>query len=151
VSPGSCRIDLIHFLAGWHTRRHKPGFSLFGLVFHMLEVFSNLCLGFFCCRFVVVAFGFTSQVIGWQDRFLPHDAMHKCGLCRRAVSVCASVSVSVTFVNFVKTNKHIFKIFSPSGSQASLVFRYQTVWRYSDGNPPNGGVEYRWGRQKSLY
>jgi len=72
--------------------------------------------------------------------------MPSCGVC-----VCAflSVCVFVTFVNFVKTNKHIFKIFSPSGSQANLVFRYQTVWQYSDGNPLNGGVECRWGRQKS--
>jgi len=58
--------------------------------------------------------------------------MSSCSVC---VSVCVSVSVSVTFVNSVKTNKHIFKIFSPSGSQAILVFRYQTLWQYSDGNP----------------
>ena len=31
--------------------------------------------------------------------------------------------MSVTFVSCVKTNKHIFKKFSPSGSQAILVFR----------------------------
>jgi len=57
----------------------------------------------------------------------------------RPVSVCASV----TFVDHVKTNKkmHIFEIFSPSGSKAILVFPYQTGWRYSDGNLPNGGVE----------
>ena len=34
----------------------------------------------------------------------------------RCLSVCLSVRVSVTFVSCVKTNKHIFKIFSPSGS-----------------------------------
>jgi len=28
---------------------------------------------------------------------------------------------------------------------AILVFPYQTGWRYSDGNPPNGVVECRWG------
>ena len=39
--------------------------------------------------------------------FLPPDAMHKRGLCRHAVSVCPSV----TFVDHVKTNKHIFEIF----------------------------------------
>jgi len=50
--------------------------------------------------------------------FLPRDAMHKRGLCRHAVSVCLSVCVSVTFVSCVKTNKDIFKFFSPSGSQA---------------------------------
>jgi len=28
------------------------------------------------------------------------------------------------------------KFFSPSGSQASLVFLYQTAWQYSDRNRP---------------
>ena len=71
----------------------------------------------------------------------------KRGLCRHAVSVC----VSVTFVHSVKTNKHIFEIFSPSSSQTILAFPYQTAWQYSDGNPPNGGIECRWGRQKSRF
>ena len=62
-----------------------------------------------------------------------------------AVMRYPSVSLSVTFVGHVKTNKHISKIFSPSGSHTVLVFPYQTGWRYSDGNPPNGGVECRWG------
>jgi len=48
--------------------------------------------------------------------FLPRDAMHKRGLCRYAVSVCLSVylsvCVSVTFVDHVKTNKHIFEFFT---------------------------------------
>jgi len=39
-----------------------------------------------------------------------------------AVSVCVCVCVSVTFVDCVKTNKHIFKIISPSGSHTILVF-----------------------------
>ena len=30
----------------------------------------------------------------------------------------------------------------------SVVFPYQTLWQYSDGNLPNGDVECRWGRQK---
>ena len=42
--------------------------------------------------------------------FLPRDAMHKRGICRHAVSV----RLSVTFVDHVKTNKHIFEFFSPS-------------------------------------
>jgi len=46
--------------------------------------------------------------------FLPRDAMHKRGLCCHAVSVCLYVRPSVTFVDHVKTNKHIFEIFSPS-------------------------------------
>ena len=77
-------------------------------------------------------------------QYLPRDAKHKHGLCSHAVSVC----VSVTFVDCVKTNKDIFNFFSPSGSHAILVFPHQTGWKYSDRNPPNRGVECRWGRQK---
>jgi len=58
----------------------------------------------------------------------------------RCLSVCPSV-LSVTFVSCAKTNKDIFEISLPSGSQAILVFPRETGWRYSDGNPPNGGVE----------
>ena len=78
------------------------------------------------------------------QQFLPRDAMHKRGLCRHAVSVCPSVRLSVCH----KTNKHVFEIFSLSGSHTILVFPNQTGWRYSDWNPPNGYVECRWGRQK---
>jgi len=60
--------------------------------------------------------------------------MHKRGICCDAVSV----RLSVTFVDHGKTNKHIFEIFSPSGSHTILVFRYQTGCRYSDGTPLKG-------------
>ena len=43
------------------------------------------------------------------------------------------VRPSVTFVSCAKTNKDIFEIFSPSDSQAIIVFPYQTGWRCSDG------------------
>jgi len=69
--------------------------------------------------------------------------MHKRGSCCHAVSVRPSVRLSVTFVDHVKTNKHIF-IFFTIGSPTILVFQYQTGWRYSDGNPHKGGVECRW-------
>ena len=68
-------------------------------------------------------------------RFLPHNAIHKRGRCRHAVSVCVFVCVSVTFVNYVKTNKHIIKICSPSGRNIILVF-----------STPNGIAIFRWGR-----
>ena len=58
-----------------------------------------------------------------------------------AVMQCPSVCPSVTFVDHVKTNKHIFEIFSPSGSDTILVFPYQRGCRYSDENPPNRGIE----------
>ena len=62
----------------------------------------------------------------------------KCGLSRNVVSVCLSICPSVTFVDSVKMNEHIFKIFSLSGSHTILVIPYQTAWQYSDGNPHNG-------------
>jgi len=77
--------------------------------------------------------------------------MHERGLCRYAVSFRLSVRLSVTFVDHVKTNKRIFEIFSPSGNHTILGFPYLTAWRYSDGNPPNGGVECRWRRQKTQF
>jgi len=46
-------------------------------------------------------------------------------------------------------NKHIFKIFSLLGSQAIIVFPYQTAWQYSEGSPPNWYIECRCGRHKS--
>jgi len=76
--------------------------------------------------------------------------MHSAAIAghRHAVSVCLSVCPSVTFVSCAKTNKDIFEIFSRCGSQAILVFPYQTGWRYSNGNPPNGGVECQAGMKK---
>ena len=71
--------------------------------------------------------------------------MHMRGLCRHAVSVCLSRSWVAS-----KRLKISSKIFH-SGSQAILVFPCQTGWRYSDGNPHNGGVECRWGRQKTRF
>ena len=58
-----------------------------------------------------------------RSQFLPRYAMHKRGLF--AVTQCLSVRRSVTFVDYVKTNKHIFEIFSHSGSDTILVFPYQ--------------------------
>jgi len=73
-------------------------------------------------------------------------------LSRHAVSVCPSIRLSVTFVDSVKTNKRIFKIFSPSASHTILIFPYQTAWQYCDGNlHPNEGFECSWGRQKSRF
>jgi len=57
-----------------------------------------------------------------------------------AVMRCLSACLFVTIVNSVKTSSRIFKFFSPSGSQTTiiLVFLYQTSWRYSDGDPLTG-------------
>ena len=68
-----------------------------------------------------------------------------------AYAIMLCLSSSVTFVDSVETNKRTFKQFSLSGSRAILVFPHQTAWQYSDGNPPNGGVECRSGRLKSRF
>jgi len=73
--------------------------------------------------------------------------MHDRGLCRHAVSVCVCVCVSVCpyvkFMDHVKMNKRNFKMFSPSGSQAIIVFPYQTSWHNSDGHPLTGASNAR--------
>ena len=67
--------------------------------------------------------------------FLPRDAMHKRGYCRHVMSVRLSVRLSVCHVRELrqKEKKDIFEIFSPSGSQAILVFRAKR-----DGANPTG-------------
>jgi len=54
----------------------------------------------------------------------------------RCLSARVSVRPSVMFVDSVETN--LQKNFSPSGSHTLLVFPYQTSWRYSDADLPNG-------------
>ena len=75
--------------------------------------------------------------------FLPCDAMHSAAIAvTHCPSVRLSVCLSVTFRSCAKTNKDIFEIFSPSGSDTILVFPYQRGCRYSNRTPPpNGGVE----------
>jgi len=58
----------------------------------------------------------------------------KRGLCRHAVSVC--MCLSVTFEHTVKTNKHIFKIFSPSGSHTILAFFIPNIMAIFRRGPP---------------
>jgi len=58
-------------------------------------------------------------------------------------SVRPSICPSVTFVDHIKTNKHIFEIFPPSGSDTILVFPYQRGCRHSNGNPVTGASNAR--------
>ena len=59
--------------------------------------------------------------------------------------VCLSVRPSVrpSHVGIVSKRLHTLKVFSPSGSPTILVFPHQTRWQYSDGDPFNGGDEYK--------
>ena len=52
-----------------------------------------------------------------------------------------SVCLSVTRRHSVKKVKHIIKVLPPSGSHITPIFAYQTVWQYSDVDPPIRGVE----------
>jgi len=65
----------------------------------------------------------------------PHD-LHFCRamLCKRGLCLSVCPSASVTFVNHVKTNKHIIKIFSPSGSHSHAILVFFT---------PNGIAIFR--------
>ena len=71
----------------------------------------------------------------------------------RCLSVCLSVCVSVTFVSCAKRNREIFEFFTPSGSQAILLFPHQTGWHCSDGDPHNGGrgMQERYEKITGLY
>ena len=67
--------------------------------------------------------------------------------CRAAFAVmrCLCMCVSVTFVHSVKTSTHILRLFSLSGRSFILVFPNETGRQYSDGNPPNKGIECKGG------
>jgi len=74
----------------------------------------------------------------------------KHGLFRRAVSH-PCVCLSVTFVGSVETNKRLFKLFH---CRVATLFQFFHTKRHGnitsyDRDPPNGGVECRWGRQFS--
>jgi len=71
-----------------------------------------------------------------------------CGVC---VSVCLSIC---HVVDRVKTNKRIFKIFSPLGCHSATPFQFFHTKRgghIPTRTPPNGRVECRWGRQKTWF
>jgi len=85
-----------------------------------------------------------TPLASFHKSFLPCDAMHSAAIAvTRCLSVRPSVRPSVTFASCAKTNKDIVETFSPSGSQAILVFPHQTGWRYSDGNPLMGASNAR--------
>jgi len=96
------------------TRRPQTLFP--GAVFHTRQIF-----------FSVFSFSFCRATL------------RKRGLCRHAVSVRPSVCPSITFVDSVKMNKHIF-IFLPSGSHIILVFRTKRLSNIPRVPPPLTGA-----------
>jgi len=85
-------------------------------------------------------------------RRLSGDDFCRAMLCISAAYVvmrCPCVCPSVCHVRGSYENEQTYRRnFFTIGSHTILVFPHQTGWRYSDGNPPNGGVECRCGRQK---
>ena len=105
-------------------------------LYNKINVLGSICMKFL---FIIPSIG---PLLYASLIFLPCDAMHSAAIAStRCLSVYPSVRLPVTFASCAKTNKGIFENFSPSGSQAILVFPHQTGWRYCDGNLPNGGVE----------
>jgi len=70
--------------------------------------------------------------------------------CMPPYAVCPSVRLSVTFVYSVETSKHILKIFQHRVAPPFWILHTKRYGKIRRG-PPNGGVECRWGRQKSRF
>jgi len=122
-------------------------YILYIFIFYIYFIHTYIC--YFIYVYIVTVFSLISgicssvtELIPNRIRFLPCDAMHSAAI---AVTRCLSVCPSVTFVSYAKTNKDIIEIFSPCGSQAILVFPYQTGWHYSNGNPLTGASNARGG------
>jgi len=68
----------------------------------------------------------------------------------RCLFVCPSLCPSHAGIES-KRLRISSKFFLPWGSPTILVFLYQTGWQYSDGDPPNWGVEYKGVMKKSRF
>ena len=72
----------------------------------------------------------------------------KRGICRRRVSVCLCVCMSVTLRYCIKTAKRRITQTTPHDSPLTLVFWHQSSLRNSNGITPYGGDKCRWGELK---
>ena len=72
----------------------------------------------------------------WLIVFLLHNAM----LSIAQTMLSQDVHLHDTHQYYVETAKHIIKLFSPSNSHIILVFLYQALWQYSDGDPLKGSL-----------
>jgi len=99
-------------LHAWVCRAVRLSLSVrhakwFDLLPSEVEIVHILCAGMLAC---------CASLALQQNADFCRAMLFKRGLSRHAVSVC----LSVTFVDSVKKNKHIFKCFSPSGSHSSF-------------------------------
>jgi len=95
---------------------------------------SSPCMSFVCMSSLLIFYVACCNSV--KISFFPRDAMLKRG---HVGVLCLSVRhVRV----FCRDDPQTF--FLPWGSHTILVFPYQTLWQYFDGNPRNGGIECRW-------
>ena len=84
--------------------------------------------------------------VSWKNS--PFCRAMRCISAVYAVMRCLSVCLSHLWVAS-KRIKISSKFCHHRVAKPLLVCPCQTGWRYSNGNPPNGGVECRWGSQKT--
>jgi len=105
-----------------------------------------MCIGSASCAIVFILLFTRSESNQAPD---PDCCSARCyASAAYAVMWCLSICLR-HIVNSVKMSNYVFQIFSLSDSHTILVFPYQTSWQYSDCDSPYGGIECRWGRQKS--
>jgi len=91
-----------------------------------------------------------------SDEHLTFSAALLFDLANAHVRVYQNVRPSVTRRYSIAMAKHILKLFLSSNSHTILVFPYQTVWQYLDGDPLTGasnarGIKMRFSTNVSLY
>jgi len=87
----------------------------------------------------------------WAMWFYRATRMHSADY---AVARCPSVCLSVRPSHADIESKRLYissKFFHHQVAPTILVFPYQTGWQYSDGDPPNGGIECKGGMKKSRF
>jgi len=82
------------------------------------------------------------QAFNANEQFLPRDAMRKCGLCYRPVSVLLSVCPPVTLVYYIHKAEDIVKLFVLSSSPIILIFLTPSADTQFRGNPFSGSAKY---------
>jgi len=99
---------------------------------------------------VLLIAGLNSPIYSPSSVFAVRCYASACLCCH---AVCVRGVCHVRSLHSIKTNKHIFKKFSPSGRPPFGFFRTKRHGDIPTGTPPppNRGVKCRWGRQKSRF
>ena len=104
------------------------------------------CQNSYYCRCFLFSFDSFISILPRKHRGLCCHVVYVClSVC---LFVCLSVRPSVTFMDHVKTNKHIVTFFSLCGSSIILFFSVPNGMAIFQREPPNGGVECKGGMIK---